>query len=1241
MSCTVRKIKEDSMVSVKAMVQGNAKTVTFNKRGDAIFTPSAKSLTVKGRNNARAFVNKRIDKINAWSNYTFNTDAYKGQWTTINESNPNHITLELNFPKSLEKNLYNKKMKDMETAEARYVQMEDAERYGITEQEYLDDYLVDMMPETQDGFNYGLYLQKKREMRDYFSKRVDVLRAMSNKTKTDFQQISQFETIAKALSKDLKHLEGETAIVDNFFDYFANDLQIIQDIIAEDPTMDNLVAARMVVNQLQDITRYDPDQDIAEPTTFVVDKTSELAPPLKKKFDDFDSSLNAIDKILYEAEIDFLSDEGISDPRDAEKLSWIAKGVLPLGGTASATPIMKYVRKTYDDAVAKSEKYTLRQSLESIKKRIENKLKSNNQGFDIFTRVTDKGFRIAGKFNEQWDAFTEGISGQKNTIQALIFKKNKDKEDFKKIKTLRKKLFDTMDKEVEFLDVRRVPEFINHAELGEFGAFFHEQAEADNYKENLIQSLIGESGNRAVAERIYNKMVQEQLENLISFQVDMEYHMLKLMKEDNVTEYQDLSDNKKNQYLEKYYTNSPFAFSESYQNTGLSEIGKVYYVNGERFTTNDISTMEYQSFLPKNQRFTDRDFEQQIASDPDYYEAWEMFDTGTRYINRNRKYKQQYDSSLNETSLPYEMDLFKENLGPLKKLWRYVSINTKERIKTTTSTSRFKDKDTVGLASGVSSVNDKVNASIDRKSKVLKAMGYPFQAVINAHNPLSSEARTYLESLSDIPVPQVFQVQQLLEAIARKEVQGNRQDNLFEIMHAQLETVEKFKAKKEIETKLLYLKNMVEKQTNNGTTAKEKQIANGQAVIDFINTNLYGVNNRANWGGKLKQSATAGEQLFMEAEKEMIAEVDNNIQLLTDLLENMTDENLIKDTQADIEALRRFKKSKGRIISPGSIVETIMIKIPILAGLGFNLTSQVGNLFMGNLSGRQNDGLEWTSGNYIVAESYTRKWKIAKRKFSRQQKDKYALTNILIDGLGVFQNSANEIHKIIETDIKGKLPKYVSNPLYIVSDTEKMIQRPQILAKMGDIEITGKNGQIVRAFNVSDTSNPHPAFKQVDGVLSLTDEFDTEENRNTWINRTSQEYADHFGESGTIPTMISRINGDYRDSSTMGLKATTFGAMVAMFKTWLPAFIQRRYGREHGVITKLHESNRGGETTFLQGLSAAGLLAVGAGTLLSPALAIFVGASYAGYHALKKSQNEDMKFLTHVMKEMKSIMLLK
>lgn len=1244
--------RQQILDDIKSSIVGNASSYTVTDT--EIFIPFNPDSKIKSKKVSHEIAKRKVSELNK----KYYSDLF-GELVSVNNGYNNGSGINIHIPNTLV-DAYVKKYQEQE---AREIQMQDAERSGITEEMYSDDYGFDYLPASADGYNYGLYLDNKIKMRKYFSQRIAVLEEMSNKSKRDLEQIQEFKEITTRLSRDIKNLDNENAVLENFFDYFNKDLDIINEILLENPTLDNLMSARNFVDMMKFVYEFDVDSDnkIQEDKEVFSDKFYQKLDNQEhiKMFDDFATRLERIDKALEEKEIVFTTqqiDATINGTaadvtendtntltQKIKDISELSALILPIDGDAKSSPLQKFVRKTYDDTVGKEETFNLRQELNNIKPKLETKLKSlgqvNENGFlgglfssvsyDIFKRKTDNNRnKLAGKFNDNWSTFENNVTTRFDNIEQIIFKKNKDVQDYNEIKQSRKRLFDLLNKNVNFIDVRKLPELADNPELQEnFGTFF-KRDEAEAYKEEIIQSLISESGNRKVAERIYNKMIEDQLNKVYSFEISMEQYKNRLLKQNGVETVQELPERDRNRFLEKYYTESPFAFADTYESTGTSNVAKIYYNEGEQKQSADVATMQYISYLPSQRKYFDEQFEKEIEADDLLYQAWELFDDGLTYVNRNRKY--QKDSSVKEfdDSLTYEYDMLKQHNNSIMGMASFFTKSALDRFKNVISTMKFIDtKKDLKLQGSIRSIDEVVKSRMKPAIAVLMAQDLKMNQVYTP-TELPEAAKNYLEKESGKPLPASFILQDLVRDITEQKVLNEQKLDLIDTLTSQLETVEMFKAKKEIETKMLFARNQIERVKRAGDAVQKKFAVD--TVRAFINKHLYGINNRPNWMTYKKSEANL-TKVFDSHEKEMIAEIDKAINLIKELATDANQEQALQDI-ADLEAI---KNSKGRVVTTGSIFETIAIKLNILVGLGLNVPSQIGNYFMGNIAGRQNDGLEWSEGNYPKAASYTRKWKIAKRKLSRADKAKYKLTNTLIDGLGIFQNSANELDRIKESAYQNKLLKFVSNPLHIVGEMEKTIQRPQILAMMGDVRIKDADGNEVPAFDVNNTNDPHPAFQLDDnGNLTLKPEFDTEENRNTWINRNSQEYVDLFGESGTVPTMIAKINGDYRNTSTTLIKESSVGSLMMMFKTWLPAFILRRYGTKDGVVSNLINSDRATEASAMTSLTALMYAGIGASVILSPMFSIGLTAAYLGHKKHKMLIAQEGAYLMNLMKEL-------
>ncbi|MCK4521054.1 MAG: hypothetical protein KAU20_00645, partial [Nanoarchaeota archaeon] len=635
--------------------------------------------------------------------------------------------------------------------------------------------------------------------------------------------------------------------------------------------------------------------------------------------------------------------------------------------------------------------------------------------------------RLISKHSLNWNKLTEGFNASLYNID--------NEQDFSKKDQARRHVFNALkEAEVNFIDVRKIPEFISNPDLSEISGGFQDQATAENYKEELIQQLMRGGTNRSSAEREYKEIVAEQLNKLHEFQSEVESRLEKLLKKEEVGHISELSDKSKMLYEQFIKTNSPFSFNESYENNKDSEI-EVRYENksGVIVTGKSPSTMNYTSFLPTTENFYSDTYKNKIENNDILYKYWETSSDAISYINRNRKYQketeelerdedgkiirkynpqQDYDDSLS-----YEYEISKEHSTFILNMGKYAPRAVWDRLKTTLSTARYRDTSgNMKIKGEIKSIDDVVKSGMKDMSRVLKAHNISLTKELDIKK-VPAEVLAYLEKRYGGEIPTDGTVNSIVKRISEREVLKSQKVNLTDSLISQLGAVETFKNKKEAEMQLLFAKNMFTKlnksksvdETSNGA----KQISN------FINYHLYGVNNRANWNtGK---QGDVGASITSLQRKNLVDYTNSSIPLIQKAIEEINNNPLLNDSEKLNEAVRldklledakSFTETGGRVITTGSVFEAVFLKLGILAGLGLNLKSQVHNILIGDLAGRQNDGEQWKEGNYADAVSYTRRWKRAgmgvMKNFGAETKmmKNQRLTKTLLNDIGIFQNSA-------------------------------------------------------------------------------------------------------------------------------------------------------------------------------------------------------------------------------------------
>lgn len=950
---------------------------------------------------------------------------------------------------------------------------------------------------------------------------------------------------------------------------------------------------------------------------------------------------------------------------------------LPIEGQGEV-PLLTMVRKLYDDAVAKKEMVHIQEELMNLKPKAEKILKKSTSGilgfsfspanYGIYVRTTASGStKLVSKYSESWENLKETINKTLFNIDNDHYKRGENISEtqhrtnkatfLRDIENKRKLVFNKLAIErSKFIDIRKLTEFTNNPDTMNTIAniesmldfipdslqdnFSVDENEKTKYRKELLGTLGGTSNNQTVAERELNKVVEKQLEQLYEFEAALEEHIAFYLEKNKVDHINKLNAEDRQKINEFYFTNSPLQFIKLQEANDTARRGKsskiVYgkYIDkdGVERPAKKHSTMKYVSYIPGKSEHYNTDFENSIESNPTLLRVWELLGDSYSFLNKNRKYEATDNTKGALDAITNQYDIYQDNALSINNgakhflnQGRKLGIDIFKAVTDAISVNTRSDDGTLQLNGTLKSIDEVVKdktkiyllplASLKNKVNLpLGSLPFPTQQFI----------KDRLAKRGFTEFPPHLSARKIVEQQIRDQVYKSQDNDLINSVVSQMSAVQVFKAKKEVEVQMNFLSGLA-RRANYETAAKKKQAIN--LIEDFIERHLYGINPRKKKGG-------LNSRIRSKEDKEYVKLIEIHIEELTTMYESpTTPEDAKVELLNDIDKLIKQKDSIGKEVTGGAIAEAFFLKLGITAGMGWNAKSQLMNLAIGNLATRQNDGLKWTAGNSIAALSYSRVWKRAGSIGSPLHRNNLKLTDAFLNTLGVFQNSANEIENLVkdETILKKYSSRKNLKPLALVGETEKAIQRPQILAMLGDMDIVGKDGQVVQAFNVKDTSNPHPAFHLVDGSFRLRPDFDTQENRDTWIFKKNQEYANKFGNSGTVPTIIAEINGDYRDTSTTVVKKSTMGAFLMMFKTWVPAYIKRRYGKD-GVIKNLGEKGHGATALTAMMITAVAASTLGGVAALSP----IIGAAVAGGYLANLTRKSIQKSITKDAQEIKN-----
>jgi hypothetical protein len=1247
--------------------------------------PNGRVSTLKG---AQELARRRVKQINL----EFESGKY-GKSATFDNGYTQGAALDI----SIQDRLINKTVMESEKAnemkEAMEVQRQDAERAGV---DYEDRYKFDEMPSTSNtldtlptGYNFGGFLERKRKIAAHLKHRMNVLSKIKDKSASDRRQVFYMKTqarhetrrlksITKLINLDVTELKKGETVLGNMMSFFHEDLKEVRKIMQDkNTTLEGLVVAQQYLANIRDAV----ETSLLNKEALLEEDLGDLPPVFQKMFKDLSTDLKdtseAFTIVAEKASAKMLSEakEGAQTTTEKEQIDELREmleqeesnifefWLLPVDGDGTNAPAVQIlVRKIVDDAFSIKETMATQQELLDIKKDLEKELPEippsrwnilgkffTKYDYSIFKRVTENGnSRLVSKFSLGWEQVKGKTYRALAEIKSDTYKVGKNITDEIAINNKRKALFNSLKKDqVNFLDVRRLGDFSNDAAIVDsitrmeaalgftpnqlLGTFNDDTP----YKEDLIDSLVRQGGTRKSAKREYDKIVEEQKEKFHEFGIELQGKIDYYLDQYGVDKVSELPQDAVNDIQNYYFQNSPMSFSQTYNKTGTSEVTKVKSLN--QSSEQQSHTMDYVSFLPTRDADFDGDFTTKIEGNEKIYRAWELFSDGLAFINDNRKYSQGgpgFVDSLVDVAKEHKLEMA-ANASQMKKRFKSfgdVGHVIMDVLIKSVGLNASKDKGEAKLKGKVKSIDEVVQESVRPLYQRLKAQGV---SLTHKYKPGEMPSPGIIAIIGNQvrlkPITKETTLKQYIEDSIREDIFNSQDNDMIDSIVSQMEVVQAFKAKKEIETKINYFLDLVR------GAIKEKDISKKGNMVklmeSFVDTHLYGVKERGKGTvASLTLFRTYSRQDLVR--KAMLKEAITELQLIA---ANIPDGPKKEKMLSDIESLEANLENLGSKVTPGSVAEAVLLKARIVSGLGYNVSSQIMNLAIGNMAGRQNDGVAWQRGNYTKAHSYERWRKNQKFLNSAKVNENHALTDALINSLGVFQNSANEI---VKNTTGQKLSDKLS-PMYIIGETEKIIQRPQILSMLGDKKITSitdVNGNVAPIFDVDDHSNPHPAFFLENGVLKLKPEFDTQENRDTWITRSSKEYAETFGESGKIPKVIALINGDYRDTSSVMMKKSVIGAMVMAFKTWVASYYLRRFGDEKGIYTNLAKEGHMSDATIgIATKTALYTLLVGGSLIASPIAGAIVGVAIMGRAKTLKAMETETSLIKVLFTSLQSI----
>ena len=896
--------------------------------------------------------------------------------------------------------------------------------------------------------------------------------------------------------------------------------------------------------------------------------------------------------------------------------------------------------------------------------------------YTLFYQKTSNGNktgRLIHRFSHRW--FTELSSFLRNTSNNL--KEAYHNEDPVAINQILSDKYHWLAERTDFIQLHKIPEIVNNPDFAPFEQHF-EKAEAENYKKQLINTI---------GEDEYNRVVQEQIEAIEDYMHYLQDELQTRLDTYKVSRPSELPENVIHNYNILSKRHSPFDFIDSH-NSGQQ--GRVDYVIGNQGNQYQ-SHLRYNTYIPKanltrvnmqdgtiyeqDSNYYDKSFDA-IAKEPDLLAFWKVLNDSAQYINSAindsntslghnsllRMSKSMTDLLLSKDTgvMGLSSFLLKETGQALKDM-----ISVKEQNKSV--------KDTLEVSkNGIETINAEVNQRfsvllmelsraadkvLDGKSKIVllntsqefqniftRVTGLSPSSIINAHGSeiTPNILREYLTN--QVMEEQTFNLPLMMKAYldVASEYKAQKQAlpkvNIFKDLYDNIQLEKKEKSKlgftTEMKTESLALR-LARKKREAGL--EDKRFRGQLRLNTWIERNVKGIQESEYWIKSSKKNYT-------EEEKKYKAEAEKYIDFLNTKIETV-DEEQQKVLQGEINEIQSQLENLGQSVALASIYNTIINKLGVLVGLGYNIPTQFVNRFQGWWSGMVNDtGRYWTAGNFYVANAFINRKGLRRLPGNKAYRNEIRKAKLLIERMSVIQDNTNELDKARRQSGITGLTK-VFNPFYLVEYTEWHNQVPQILAMLQDYYIENPNkldsqGNPIKV-QVFD-GNSFPAFDIKNGELVLTDDLATEENKATWENFSDQTAADIKAK---VSSTIAFLNGDYSKTGSLMAKNSILGKTLMLFKTWMPKQYALRFSRNQtnlalglkdfdGAYTGSLKSDKTSmaATAGLVGISAIGVL-TGVGLFYGS----LVGGSLLGYGIYKQVKAKLDGENLHTMKQLSAM----
>lgn len=1161
---------------------------------------------------------------------------------------------------------------------------ENAEKQSNFEEDPIDEALNNNPVLTAGSIftpNYDTYLGDKKKLLSKVEKALAKLYTISgkNKNSSTIANINKLNNLKSSLQEEISMFEKGVVTESVLEDFFNKDIDTINTLL-DTNDFDNLYLAQdmldflntnlNIVNSNSMFNGIDKDDSLVEVINKILAKKIQLDVKLSNTYDSV--FLNLLDK-HYISFSRLGKYKGMSSQEIRKTLLDELKNASIFSNEAlsidknllTKSDVTRQLARLELELEQEKEKLLIAPAINKINN-ILVKGQEELKRLGLFTRVLGKNiydyslfiqkdpsgtknYRLINKFSNAWFDYKEEVS-------RIYNKKLSEASDAKERNVALTEQYNEISSNADFIDFTLLHDIFTDPSLDRFKG--GNSASATAYKDKIIS---------AIGKENYDDLINEQRTKLQLFLEKRDELVNKKLISLNLGlgNYQALPQTEKDKLKIAIDTIDPLLFLNNHFGSNTNKIPVQLGTQTIEFP----AKLNYVSYIPKKAEHFNPDFDIiDEKQNPILYEMYQAFKeandvikdgllgTGIelekgQLINSRRNFRE----SLMDKSFA---ELAKNGLGHL--------LNIKQFIKDSISAKAEIEKDSKEIKVSGQLITVERVANKDYRNNVVEIKNILnknlYDTSIVNWAVLSPEQQKKIldvldrDDISNILKNGKFEVKDLKQYSVANAI-SQQAMNLPLLLKANLDLVSEHKARVNSKNTVSVLLNRIDKKNEESNNKKAK----GAAKLEhWVKKNIYNQSiNNTQWGnftekrtGEDNYNQYNGElrskyyKNFTKAEKKLFDSYTKRIKNIdAQLADPFIDVLLSEKLTREQEGLKNSIVLMGKDYTLGALTESLLVKLPFLAGLAWNQVAPLKNFLNGMSMVINRDGQFWKEGNANIAMNFVlgHPLKSLGSKFGlNDHREEWKKAVLFIQGLRVIEDQTSELQRGEEENSKVLAAgNFFTDGMYLTKKVEWINQSVSLMARAQDVEIqhpTKKNTDgspyTIKMFD----GQQFEAHEIVDGQLVLKPEWKSPDNVANFEKMDSPKMLQWKVENKRVN---ASLNGDYsQEGSAMG-KRSTLGRILFQFKTWVSQFLYDRFaykqtdlalGIEHsgyyvGPIMNT-KTRPAAIATFVAKSALAGIVTAnfaGGAAILVPAAAI----AYIAYK-IRKNRRESLSPLHSV-----------